>query len=60
MATYETAQNQYVNVGGTRFAYRRLGRAYGVPLVLFMHFRLVSDSICDLLPSPSLPGLVSV
>lgn len=41
MATYETAQDRYVNVGGIRFAYRRLGRAYGVPLVLLMHFRFV-------------------
>jgi hypothetical protein len=41
MATYESVQDQYVNVGETRFAYRRLGRTYGVPLVLLMHFRLV-------------------
>ncbi|GAB0143490.1 hypothetical protein EsHS_00004007 [Epichloe bromicola] len=31
MATYETAENRYVNAGGTHFAYRRLGRLYGTP-----------------------------
>lgn len=40
MATYENAQDQYINVGDIRFAYRRLGPQHGIPLVLLMHFRL--------------------
>ncbi|KAK2597305.1 hypothetical protein QQS21_006079 [Conoideocrella luteorostrata] len=43
MATYETAQDQFVIVGDVRFAYRRLGRLYGTPLVLLMHFRGTMD-----------------
>ncbi|PHH82551.1 hypothetical protein CDD83_3237 [Cordyceps sp. RAO-2017] len=43
MATYETAPDQFVDVGGIRFAYRRFGRPAGIPLVLFMHFRGTMD-----------------
>lgn len=39
MATYETAQDQFVTVTGIKFAYRRLGRDHGIPLVLLMHYR---------------------
>jgi succinate dehydrogenase/fumarate reductase cytochrome b subunit len=41
MTTYELADTQYVTVGKIQFAYRRLGSATGIPLVLFMHFRFV-------------------
>jgi hypothetical protein len=41
MATYEAAQDQFVTVGDITFAYRRLGRAQGIPVVLLMHFRFV-------------------
>ncbi|KAL2210229.1 alpha/beta-hydrolase [Sarocladium strictum] len=43
MSTYETAKTQYVTVGEIQFAYRRLGQATGIPLVLFMHFRGTMD-----------------
>ncbi|KAH7316574.1 Alpha/Beta hydrolase protein [Stachybotrys elegans] len=43
MATYESAPNQVVAVNGNNFAYRRLGRADGVPLVLLMGFRGTMD-----------------
>ena len=36
--THQTAPTQYVEARGIRFAYRRFGKAGGVPLVLFMHF----------------------
>lgn len=39
MTTYETARDQFVAVGDITFAYRQLGRAQGIPLVLLMHFR---------------------
>ena len=37
--THDTAPTQYLETGGIRFAYRRFGRAGGVPLVFFNHFR---------------------
>ncbi|TQS33436.1 hypothetical protein Golomagni_06220 [Golovinomyces magnicellulatus] len=43
MATYETAQTQYISVNDVRFAYRRLGSTVGTPLVMFMHFRGTMD-----------------
>src|SRR5580700_10516975 len=36
--THDTAPTQYVDAGGTRFAYRRFGTAGRPPLVLFQHF----------------------
>ncbi|KAH6950744.1 Alpha/Beta hydrolase protein [Fusarium avenaceum] len=43
MATYETAQDQFVTVDGIKFAYRRFGSEHGVPLTLCMHFRGTMD-----------------
>ncbi|KAI5456531.1 Alpha/Beta hydrolase protein [Mariannaea sp. PMI_226] len=43
MATYQTAKDQFVTVGGIKFAYRLLGPTKGVPLVLLMHFRGTMD-----------------
>jgi pimeloyl-ACP methyl ester carboxylesterase len=37
--TYSTAKNQSITVAGTRYAYRKLGAATGVPLVLLTHTR---------------------
>jgi pimeloyl-ACP methyl ester carboxylesterase len=36
--THDTVPTQFVEAGGIRFAYRRFGRATGVPLVFFQHF----------------------
>jgi pimeloyl-ACP methyl ester carboxylesterase len=36
--TLEAAPTRYVEGGGIRFAYRRLGRSTGTPLVLLQHF----------------------
>ena len=36
--THQTAPTQYVEANGIRFAYRRFGRAGGVPLVFNQHF----------------------
>src|SRR6201987_456233 len=41
--THQTAPTQYVQANGTRFAYRRFGRAGGVPLVFNMHFMGTMD-----------------
>ncbi|UKZ78361.1 hypothetical protein TrVFT333_006098 [Trichoderma virens FT-333] len=38
MSTYSTAKDDFVNVDGIKFAYRRLGAGDGVPLVLIMHY----------------------
>src|ERR1019366_6809492 len=38
VATLETAPTRYVEGGGIRFAYRRLGPSTGTPLVLLQHF----------------------
>jgi pimeloyl-ACP methyl ester carboxylesterase len=37
-ATLETAPTRYIEGGGIRFAYRRLGPSVGTPLVLLQHF----------------------
>src|SRR6202035_1990101 len=36
--THDTAPTQYVDAGGTRFAYRRFGVPGRPPLVFFQHF----------------------
>jgi pimeloyl-ACP methyl ester carboxylesterase len=41
--THQTAPTQYMEARGIRFAYRRFGKAGGVPLVLFMHFTGTMD-----------------
>ncbi|UKZ52553.1 hypothetical protein TrVGV298_006331 [Trichoderma virens] len=43
MSTYSTAKDDFVNVDGIKFAYRRLGAGDGVPLVLIMHYRGTMD-----------------
>jgi pimeloyl-ACP methyl ester carboxylesterase len=43
-ATLETAPTRYVEGGGIRFAYRRLGPWTGTPLVLLQHFSGNIDS----------------
>jgi pimeloyl-ACP methyl ester carboxylesterase len=36
--SHQTASTQFVNANGIRFAYRRFGKAGGVPLVFNMHY----------------------
>ncbi len=36
--THQTAPTQFVETNGIRFAYRRFGKASGVPLVFNIHF----------------------
>lgn len=40
----ETARTEYLNVGDVRFAFRRLGRSTGTPLVLLQHFTGTMDA----------------
>ena len=40
----ETAETRFVEADGIRFAYRRLGRRDGVPLVLLQHFTGTMDT----------------
>jgi pimeloyl-ACP methyl ester carboxylesterase len=47
--TYATAIMQYVQAGGTRYAYRRMGRESGVPLIFMQNFRQGMDNIDPLL-----------
>jgi pimeloyl-ACP methyl ester carboxylesterase len=47
--TYATAVTQYVQAGATRFAYRRMGRERGVPLLFMQNFRQSMDSVDPLL-----------
>jgi pimeloyl-ACP methyl ester carboxylesterase len=47
--TYTTAVTQYVQAGGTRYAYRRLGRQSGVPLIFLQNFRQGMDNTDPLL-----------
>lgn len=39
MATHQTAKTQYVSSGDITYAYRRLGKAEGIPLLCLIHFR---------------------
>jgi pimeloyl-ACP methyl ester carboxylesterase len=41
--THQTAPTQFVEAKGIRFAYRRFGKAAGVPLVFNMHFTGTMD-----------------
>jgi pimeloyl-ACP methyl ester carboxylesterase len=43
-ATLETAPTEYVDGAGVRFAFRRLGPASGVPLILLQHFTGTMDA----------------
>src|SRR5712672_4026676 len=36
--THQTAPTQFVEANGIRFAYRRFGKASGVPLVFNLHY----------------------
>jgi pimeloyl-ACP methyl ester carboxylesterase len=38
MTTHNTASNQFVDVDGVRYAYRRFGKPNGMPLLLLPHF----------------------
>jgi pimeloyl-ACP methyl ester carboxylesterase len=42
--THQTAQTQFVEANGIRFAYRRFGKPGGAPLVFNQHFRGTMDS----------------
>jgi pimeloyl-ACP methyl ester carboxylesterase len=41
--SHQTAPTQFVDAAGVRFAYRRLGKSGGVPLVFNMHFTGTMD-----------------
>src|SRR5258708_26286187 len=41
--SHQTAPTQFVDAAGIRFAYRRFGKAGGVPLVFNMHFTGTMD-----------------
>jgi pimeloyl-ACP methyl ester carboxylesterase len=41
--THQTAPTQFVEANGIRFAYRRFGKAGGVPLVFNQHFTGTMD-----------------
>jgi hypothetical protein len=51
MHTHQTATTQYIDANGIRFAYRRFGKAQGVPVVLNMHFTGTMDHWDPLLNS---------
>ncbi len=36
--SHDTARNQFVEIGGVRYAYRRFGKKDGMPIVLLQHF----------------------
>ena len=43
-ATHQTAETQFVDADGVRFAYRRFGAPSATPLVMLQHFRGNLDS----------------
>ena len=43
--TYATVITQYVQAGETSYAYRRMGRESGVPLIFMQTFRQGTDNI---------------
>src|SRR5262245_16676887 len=44
LETLVSTATQFVEAGGARFAYRRLGPETGIPLVLLQHFRGTMDN----------------
>lgn len=42
--TWKSVPTRFVDVGGTKFAYRQLGPAIGVPLILLNHWGAVLDN----------------
>jgi pimeloyl-ACP methyl ester carboxylesterase len=42
--TYETTPTRFVEANGIRYAYRRLGKESGTPLVFLQHFRGTLDN----------------
>jgi pimeloyl-ACP methyl ester carboxylesterase len=47
--TYAAAARRYIQAGATRYAYRRMGRDSGVPLIFLQNFRQGMDSTDPLL-----------
>ena len=45
VSSYTTAITEYVQAGETRYAYRRMGRESGVPLIFMQNFRQGMDNI---------------
>ncbi len=43
-ARHHTAVTQFVDAGGTRYAYRRFGQREGIPLLLLQHFTGTMDN----------------
>ncbi|MGW7998557.1 alpha/beta fold hydrolase [Staphylococcus xylosus] len=39
MSNFKLPENKYLKVGGTEFAYKKLGQEEGIPLVFIIHFR---------------------
>src|SRR4029450_9100235 len=52
---HQTAPTRFIEANGIRFAYRRFGRAGGVPLVFNQHFRGTMD-YWDPAVTDGLPG----
>lgn len=44
MNTHLTATTEFIEAGGIRFAYRKLGRQVGTPLILMGHFRATMEN----------------
>ena len=47
--TYATAATQFIQAGATRYAYRRMGKQAGVPLIFLQNFRQGMDNTDPLL-----------
>jgi pimeloyl-ACP methyl ester carboxylesterase len=43
-ARHHTAVTQFIDAGGTRYAYRQFGQAEGIPLLLLQHFTGTMDN----------------
>lgn len=43
MTTAQTVKTSFVETGGVRYAYRRLGPATGIPVIFLHHFRATMD-----------------
>src|ERR1700733_3335685 len=56
--THQTAPTQFVEANGIRFAYRRFGKAGGVPIVFNMHYLGTMDYKADVLGF-SIGGMVA-
>lgn len=50
--THQTVPTKYIEIKGTKFAYRSFGKTGGIPLIFFIHFNGTMDNWDPLITNP--------